>query len=85
MPYQHILPEGYAEWYPNKIYKDGLDREYHLKNYGPTETFGYKDFVPLFKAEKWDPERWAELFHKAGAKYVVPVAEHHDGFCHVGQ
>lgn len=72
--------EGYAEWYPNKIYKDGPDRVYHTENYGPTEQFGYKDFIPVFKAEKWNPDNWAELFYKAGAKYVVPVAEHHDGF-----
>ena len=72
--------EGYAEWYPSKIYRDGPDRDYHIKTYGNTTQFGYKDFVPMFKAEKWDPEEWAELFYKAGAKYVVPVAEHHDGF-----
>ena len=72
--------EGYAEWYPNKIYKVGPDRDYHIETYGPTEKFGYKDFVPMFKAEKWDPDDWADLFYKAGARYVVPVAEHHDGF-----
>jgi len=72
--------EGYAEWYPNKIYKDGPDRNYHIHMYGPTEKFGYKDFVPMFKAEKWNPDKWADLFSRAGARYVVPVAEHHDGF-----
>ena len=39
-----------------------------------------KTFIPMFKAEHFDPAAWAELFKKAGAKYVVPVAEHHDGF-----
>ena len=42
--------------------------------------FGYKDFIPTFKAEKFEPAEWADLFRKAGARYVVPVAEHHDGF-----
>lgn len=36
--------------------------------------------MPLWKAEKWDPDEWSKLFKKAGAKYVIPVGEHHDGF-----
>ena len=43
-------------------------------------AFGYKDIVPLFKAENWDPNAWAELFHEAGARYVVLSGEHHDGY-----
>ena len=54
--------------------------EHHVKTYGPQKEFGYKDFIPLFRAEKFDPAAWAELFQRAGARYVVPVAEHHDGF-----
>ncbi|MHB8524103.1 MAG: alpha-L-fucosidase, partial [Limisphaerales bacterium] len=42
--------------------------------------FGYKDFIPMFKAERYDPQQWAKLFKQAGARFVVPVAEHHDGF-----
>src|SRR3546814_6393755 len=42
--------------------------------------FGYKDFIPMFKAEKFDPAAWVKLFTDAGAKYVIPVAEHCDGF-----
>ena len=42
--------------------------------------FGYKNVVPRFKAEKWDPEAWAALFEKAGARYVILTGEHHDGF-----
>ncbi len=70
-----------AEWYPHNMYKKGTPTyEYHRKHYDDQKTFGYKDFVPLFKAEKWNPEAWAALFEEAGARYIVPVAEHHDGF-----
>lgn len=54
--------------------------EHHIKTYGNHKDFGYKDFIPLFKAEKFDAEEWAQLFEDSGARYVVPVAEHHDGF-----
>ncbi|MCF7709472.1 MAG: alpha-L-fucosidase, partial [Verrucomicrobia bacterium] len=75
-------PKGnYAEWYPRNMYKEGSPTyQYHVENYGDPHEFTYKDFAPMFKAEKWDPDRWADLFEKAGAKYVVPVGEHHDGF-----
>jgi len=53
---------------------------HHLTTYGSHEQFGYKDFIPLFKAERFDASQWAELFAIAGARFVVPVAEHHDGF-----
>ena len=47
---------------------------------GPSEDLRLQRFIPLFKAEKYDPEAWATLFEEAGARYVVPVGEHHDGF-----
>lgn len=56
------------------------DVEWHTQHYGPPDKFGYKDFIPLFKAENYDPAASTELFKEAGARYVVPVAEHHDGF-----
>ncbi len=54
--------------------------EHHIKTYGSHKDFGYKDFIPLFKAEHFNADEWAELFRSSGAKYVIPVAEHHDGF-----
>jgi alpha-L-fucosidase len=54
--------------------------QHHVATYGSQESFGYKDFIPRFTAEKFDPDHWAQLFRRAGAKFVVPVAEHHDGF-----
>lgn len=73
---------GYAnEWYSRNMYQQGDDAfKHHVATYGPQDKFGYKDFIPLFKAEKFNATQWAKLFKAAGAKYVVPVAEHHDGF-----
>ena len=52
--------------------------EFHKKTYG--ENFKYQDFAPMFKAEMYDPDRWAEVFQKSGAKYVVLTSKHHEGF-----
>jgi alpha-L-fucosidase len=77
----YAVPAFGNEWYPRNMYLESTPEfEHHIKTYGPHSQFGYKDFIPMFKAENYDPEAWAELFKKAGAKYVVPVAEHHDGF-----
>ena len=77
----YSVPAFGSEWYPRLMYQTGSPEfKHHIATYGPQDKFGYKDFVPKFKAERYDPVAWAELFKKAGAKYVVPVAEHHDGF-----
>jgi alpha-L-fucosidase len=70
----------YAEWYQNSIrVRRGPTWEHHLKKYGA--DFEYNRFAGLWKAEAWDPGRWAELFKKAGAGYVVLTTKHHDGYC----
>ncbi len=75
------VPAFANEWYSRNMYIQGTPEfEHHVKTYGPQDKFGYKDFLPMFKAEKFDPAAWARLFREAGAQYVVPVAEHHDGF-----
>jgi alpha-L-fucosidase len=77
----YSVPAFDNEWYPRNMYlKDKLVFKHHVATYGPQSQFGYKDFIPKFRAEKFDANHWAELFRKAGARYVVPVAEHHDGF-----
>ena len=77
----YAVPAFGNEWYPRNMYRAGSEEyKHHLATYGPPDKFGYKDFIPAFKAEKFDAAAWAELFKKAGARYVVPVAEHHDGF-----
>jgi alpha-L-fucosidase len=83
------VPAYKTEWYPKWMYwpedkksrKDFGDiRPHHIEAWGPLDKFGYKDFIPLFKAEKWDPQAWVSLFKEAGAKYLVSAAVHHDGF-----
>lgn len=77
----YSVPAFSYEWYPRNMYqKDLPEYKHHLETYGEQSKFGYKDFIPLFTAEKFDPDHWANLFRRAGAQFVVPVAEHHDGF-----
>jgi len=77
----YAVPAFGSEWYPRNMYVAGSDEfKHHLATYGPQSQFGYKDFFQAFKAEKFDATAWATLFKEAGVKYVVPVAEHHDGF-----
>ncbi len=72
---------SYAEWYYARVMYDTINggSDFHNKNYG--KNFEYRDFAPLFKAELWDPDYWAELFKQSGAKYVVLTSKHHDGYC----
>jgi alpha-L-fucosidase len=77
----YSVPAFANEWYPRNMYQRGSDEfKHHIATYGPQNKFGYKDFIPMFRAEKFNADEWVSLFKKAGAKYVVPVAEHHDGF-----
>ncbi len=77
----YSVPSFGNEWYPREMYNQGTEINKHqLEKYGPLTQFGYKDFIPMFKAEHYDPQAWAKLFKDAGARYVVPVFEHHDGF-----
>lgn len=77
----YSVPAFDSEWYSRNMYQQGHSAfQHHREQYGSQETFGYKDFIPSFKGEQFDPDAWATLFRQAGARYVVPVAEHHDGF-----
>jgi alpha-L-fucosidase len=77
----YSVPAFESEWYPRNMYDSTTDvYKHHVKTYGHPSRFGYKDFIPQFKAEKFNAEEWVDLFKNAGAKYIVPVAEHHDGF-----
>ena len=77
----YSVPAYACEWYPRWMYNPGSrEYEYHKKNFGDPSEFGYKDFIPMFKGEKFDASAWVQLFAEAGAKFVMPVCEHHDGF-----
>jgi alpha-L-fucosidase len=74
---------SYSEWYWKRVQderkKGGKWWQFHVQNYG--EDFEYGDFAPMFKAELFDPDQWAQVFRDSGAKYVVLTSKHHDGFC----
>lgn len=72
-------------WYGRNMYLQegapwGSAYAFHVKTYGHPSQVGYKDIIPLWKAEKWDPEELVGFFKRIGARYVVPVAVHHDNF-----
>ena len=75
------VPAFRNEWYSRNMYIQSMEEwQHHRDTFGEHTKFGYKDFIPMFTAPKFDPKAWAKLFKKAGARYVMPVAEHHDGF-----
>ena len=70
-----------GEWYARRLYMEGTpEYEHHVKTYGHPSKFGYKDFIAMWKAEKFDPDRLVRLFKQAGARYFTPCAIHHDNF-----
>lgn len=77
----YSVPAYANEWYSRNMYVPDNDAfKHHVATYGPQSQFGYKDFIPKFTAEKFDAKSWVDLFARAGAKYIVPVGEHCDGF-----
>ena len=71
----------FGDWYARHMYVEGSDQyRHHWRVYGHPSQTGYKDIVPLWKAEKFDPEGLMRLFVDAGAKYFVGQAMHHDNF-----
>jgi alpha-L-fucosidase len=77
----YSVPAFSSEWYPRMMYLQGSKEYKHqIDTHGPESKFGYKDYIPQFTASKFDAGQWAELFRESGAKFVVPVGEHHDGF-----
>ena len=77
----YSVPAFRNEWYARNMYNiEQPEYEHHIQTYGPQKDFGFKDFIPLFKGENFDADAWVQLFKQTGAKYIFPVAEHHDGF-----
>ena len=70
-----------GDWYARQMYQQGSAQyKDHLERYGHPSTNGYKDIIPLWKAEKWDPDRLMALYKRAGARYFVSMGSHHDNF-----
>ena len=77
----YCVPAFGSEWYPRFMYLQGSKMfDHHREKWGEQTEFGYKDFIPMMNGEKFDPVEWANLFANSGAKFIMPVAEHHDGF-----
>ena len=81
----YAVPAYGNEWYPRWMYARDDEQNshfyiHHVEHFGDPSVFGYKDFIPMFRAESFDAEEWAELFYQAGAQFAGPVGEHHDGF-----
>jgi alpha-L-fucosidase len=82
----YSVPGAENEWYPRNMYHPGdgayknFQEHFASKDPAQKDALGYKDLIPLFRAEKFDAAAWARVFKDSGAQYVVPVAEHHDGF-----
>jgi len=76
----YSVPGHGSEWYEKHMYGNPGIVKWHADHFGPQDKFGYKDFIPLFTCAKFDADEWAVLFKKSGARYIVPTAEHHDGF-----
>ena len=77
----YSVPAFHNEWYSRNMYIKGHpEYDHHIETYGPQKNFGYKDFIPMFTADKFDANEWIRLIKQAGANYLFPVAEHHDGF-----
>ena len=74
-----------GSWYGRNMYGGGKAvaktlSAWHTKRYGPPSEFGYEKMIPLFKGEKWDPDALVAFVKKNGARFIMPVACHHDNF-----
>ena len=77
----YAVPAFGSEWYPRNMHNiKSREYKHHVETWGEPNEFGYPDFVPMYKAEKFDADEWAKLFEQAGARFAGPVAEHHDGW-----
>ncbi|MEX0988214.1 MAG: alpha-L-fucosidase [Bacteroidales bacterium] len=78
----YAVPAYFTEHYGKRMHKIGDHvYEHHLENWGDPSEFSYKEFIPMFKAEKYDPAEWVEIIKQSGAKYAGLATVHHDGFC----
>ena len=73
--------EGTGDWMARSLYLEG-SREYkhHVENYGHPSEVGFKDILPLFKAENWNPDKLVSFYKKIGAQYFFALGNHHDNY-----
>ena len=75
----YSVPAYFSEWYCRLMYYHGNPVYWHhCRKYG--KDFSYREFIPMFRAEKFDAQQWVQMLKAAGARFIMPVAEHHDGF-----
>lgn len=71
----------FGDWYARLMYEDGTPQSsFHREKYGDPAEFGFKDIIHIWTADNWDPEAIVSKFKRAGAKYFVAMANHHDNF-----
>lgn len=74
------VPE-YGDWYAYYMYKQGSrENKYHLAHYGHPSVVGFKDLINMWRPANWQPDELVKLYKRAGAKYFVAMANHHDNF-----
>ncbi|HEX5234348.1 MAG TPA: alpha-L-fucosidase [Silvibacterium sp.] len=72
---------GEGDWYARNMYIEGSEQyDYHVQRYGPQSRFGYKDTIPAWRGERFDPAALIKLYKAAGAKYFMSMGVHHDNF-----
>ena len=73
--------EASGDWMARKLYQEGsYQYNYHVEHYGHPSEFGFKDVLPLFKAERWQPDSLVAYYKKIGAKYFFALGNHHDNY-----
>ncbi|GLI26661.1 alpha-L-fucosidase [Agromyces rhizosphaerae] len=78
----YSVPAYGSEWYARRMYKEGsVEFAHHRETWGDHREVGYKDFLPQLTFENFDASAMVTAIRRSGARFIVPVAEHHDGFC----
>ena len=73
--------EGSGDWMARSLYIEGSSQyKYHVAHYGHPTEVGFKDILPLFKAERWNPDSLVAYYKSLGAQYFFALGNHHDNF-----
>jgi len=80
----YAVPAHGSEWYVQRMYTPGAALQWQIQKFGALDKFGYKDFIPLFTCEKYDPDAWVDLFKAAGGELHRADGSASRSVCHVG-